>query len=530
MGLAAAAMGRAAGLRNRHVVDALSDGEPEDEPEGEEGEWRAGSELSSPNPHSIFGDADSNDEGSDGDEGDALSDEAEEEDDDDWSHLEVSGDALAEGFPSREALVGSDVCLMHAAYPGVALTTEGAIGWRGEVTEYSGHGQLVKVFGSWFPLNDDQLIRPVEPQEEPVAGVAEGSGDEGGAVDGCAAARSGGCARGRGRGRGRGGSRGRGQADGGAALLAKPPVPGVTELSRVAGPWLQGSTCIAIEVHVTGSAKAGAAAKRIVSISAQLALVDGAKAGNTSTHFHSYVSTDFANAGDAPSLMAEHGAVFVAEWMKAKDGFGAVGRRFIAWLRSVAPAKPKAVVLASWGGLDRSAAFAVLCAELRRHKLELPWTAPISLLDVERELRLTLRSPSCESLLSAATAVITSSPSRCAAALAAAGVANPRGSKRVSAEDASIAALRGQSPRLHGVRLLAGVLGDPGGLQTKRSAKVAAPLDLIWSWAGECRRADDSAAFTAACARLPARPAPLPLPLSPLGRRASHVGRAAAHG
>ena len=323
----------------------------------------------------------------------------------------------------------------------------------------------IKVFGSTFLLTDSTHVKPIVQRAEQGEAVGDGRGR--------------GRGRGRGCGGGRGGERGGGHGDTGRTaaveMPAKPAAPGVTELAKLARPWAKDALVIAIELRVSGGAKSSATSKRIVSLAAQLVHVDS-RAGGSPSHFHAYVASDFAFAGDATSLKAEHGAAFVDAWAKAKDDFSSVGPRFIAWLS--ARGAPSAVVLASWGGLDRSTpTFAVLCAELRRHSIDLPWSVPISLLDVERELRLTLRTPQASLLDAAEAACIGTTVARRDAALAAAGVSRARA-------ETSLALLRGQSSSLEGVRMLAGVLGDPAGLLIKRGDKVVVPLDTVWSWAG----------------------------------------------
>ena len=135
---------RAAGPRGQALPDDLSDGEPHEEYEGEEGEWRAASELSSPNPHSIFnGSNDTDSDSDDGEEEEEDLEEEEEEEEVDWSHLEVGADQLAENHPPYDELVGADVCVMAAAFaPDFELTTPGSVGWRGQVSDTSFSGPL----------------------------------------------------------------------------------------------------------------------------------------------------------------------------------------------------------------------------------------------------------------------------------------------------------------------------------------------------------------------------------------------------
>ena len=72
--------------------------------------------------------------------------------------------------------------------------------------------------------------------------------------------------------------------------------------------------------------------RRIVSLAAQRVLVDqrSGRPADAAATFHTYVATPFANAGDAPSLAAEHGAEFAAAWAAAKSLFGQSSQRALA--------------------------------------------------------------------------------------------------------------------------------------------------------------------------------------------------------
>ena len=74
-------------------------------------------------------------------------------------------------------MVGSDVCLLHAAYPDTPLQTPGAIGWRAQVTgkgrDKTTGATKVQVFGQWYGLENGSVIRPIEQLEE-----EEGEEDE----------------------------------------------------------------------------------------------------------------------------------------------------------------------------------------------------------------------------------------------------------------------------------------------------------------------------------------------------------------
>ena len=61
------------------------------------------------------------------------------------------------------SLRGSDVCVMAAAYPNVALVMRGAVGWRASVCAIRGRqgAEQVEVFGSWLALRNARYIQPV---------------------------------------------------------------------------------------------------------------------------------------------------------------------------------------------------------------------------------------------------------------------------------------------------------------------------------------------------------------------------------
>ena len=83
-----------------------------------------------------------------------------------WSEIEVTADDLIQDHPPPSELVGTDVCVMAAAYPTHAFSRSGAVGWRGLVTH--SRGGAVRVFGSWFRLADETFIKPIkEAEEEP---------------------------------------------------------------------------------------------------------------------------------------------------------------------------------------------------------------------------------------------------------------------------------------------------------------------------------------------------------------------------
>ena len=79
------------------------------------------------------------------------------------------------------ALVGSDVCILPAAFEGFPLR-EGSIGWRGQVTAKRGGGLAkaqVEIFGTYFSLLDRSKILPiVQPEEEEEAEDDEDGGED----------------------------------------------------------------------------------------------------------------------------------------------------------------------------------------------------------------------------------------------------------------------------------------------------------------------------------------------------------------
>ena len=79
----------------------------------------------------------------------------------------MTADTLAEAFSVYARLVGADVLIMETAFASeYVVTSQDAIGWRGEVTEVRGGSVAraqVKVFGSWFALSDTTRVRPIGP-------------------------------------------------------------------------------------------------------------------------------------------------------------------------------------------------------------------------------------------------------------------------------------------------------------------------------------------------------------------------------
>jgi hypothetical protein len=81
-------------------------------------------------------------------------------------------------YPPYSELVGSDVCVLAAAYPDAAERL-GAdrVGWRGAVSAKRGGGlrnAQVTVFGSWFALSDTTRLQPILQE----GGEDEGSSDD----------------------------------------------------------------------------------------------------------------------------------------------------------------------------------------------------------------------------------------------------------------------------------------------------------------------------------------------------------------
>ena len=58
---------------------------------------------------------------------------------------EVGSKELADAFMPVAALVGSDVCVLPAAFPGEKLKESGSVGWRGLVVSKRGSGKEVQV-------------------------------------------------------------------------------------------------------------------------------------------------------------------------------------------------------------------------------------------------------------------------------------------------------------------------------------------------------------------------------------------------
>ena len=127
---------------------------------------------SSPNPSPNPNQGAERAEEAEGEEDDNEDDEDDE--DDEGQEQEVLAEQLVTTFMPYASLVGSDVCVLSAAYPDTPLREEGAVGWRAQVARKRGGGAdlQVQVFGSWFLLHDAERISPV------VQGEAEGGEEE----------------------------------------------------------------------------------------------------------------------------------------------------------------------------------------------------------------------------------------------------------------------------------------------------------------------------------------------------------------
>ena len=104
---------------------------------------------------------------------DARGMDVDDDDDDegeevDGAALEVTKANLATEHPPYDELVGSDVCVLQAAYSGEQLQNRSAVGWRAQVTAKRGGPTRpqVSVFGSWFNLKDAATIAPIEQESD----------------------------------------------------------------------------------------------------------------------------------------------------------------------------------------------------------------------------------------------------------------------------------------------------------------------------------------------------------------------------
>ncbi|MGB1595393.1 MAG: hypothetical protein ACPIOQ_21710, partial [Promethearchaeia archaeon] len=84
----------------------------------------------------------------------------------DWSTIEVDETAFADAHPPIDKLQGSDVCVLHAAYPQYDLIKPGSVGWRAMVTRVW-RGKIEVSFGDWFAPDDTAYIRPIAQEAAP---------------------------------------------------------------------------------------------------------------------------------------------------------------------------------------------------------------------------------------------------------------------------------------------------------------------------------------------------------------------------
>jgi hypothetical protein len=104
-------------------------------------------------------------------ESDNASDSAEsvEAGPEEWAKWEVGSWATnGATFLPWANIVGSDVCVLPAAFPDSKLTRETTIGWRGIVQSKRGSAakdtQQIQVYGGWFKLRDQTRILPIKTE------------------------------------------------------------------------------------------------------------------------------------------------------------------------------------------------------------------------------------------------------------------------------------------------------------------------------------------------------------------------------
>ena len=82
---------------------------------------------------------------------------------------EVGRESIAERHLPYQALVGSDVCVLAAAWPQEKLIHPSSLGWRAEILAVRGKqsNRQVCVFNkkSWFLLSDTERILPIIQEE-----------------------------------------------------------------------------------------------------------------------------------------------------------------------------------------------------------------------------------------------------------------------------------------------------------------------------------------------------------------------------
>ena len=80
--------------------------------------------------------------------------------------VEVGEHEIAEVHQPWASIVGTDVCVLPAAFPRAPPPSEGMVGWRAEVQRKRGSAvkanQQVQLFGAWFALMDTDRILPME--------------------------------------------------------------------------------------------------------------------------------------------------------------------------------------------------------------------------------------------------------------------------------------------------------------------------------------------------------------------------------
>ena len=207
----------------------------------------------------------------------------------------------------------------------------------------------VKVFGTWFDLNDTAKIQPIqqveeEEDEEEGAMGAAGGGEGGEGGEGC---------------------------EGGEGIDPSPPER-LTQQTMGTAKWAALACCIQIDARLSGTATGGRE-PRIISLAASH--VAGGKVLAT---FHEYIKID--QSADAAAVRGVHGLDFLALQERASDSFKAVGSRWIDWLRT-RTGSANAATLVTAGGL-KGGVYSVLASELARASLELPSTVAWTVLDL----------------------------------------------------------------------------------------------------------------------------------------------------
>ena len=207
----------------------------------------------------------------------------------------------------------------------------------------------IKVFGTWFDLNDMVKIQPIQQAEE----EEEEEGDEE-EEEGAMGAGGGG--------------------EGGEGTEGTDPSPPerLTQQTMGTAKWAASACCIKIDARLSGTATGGRE-PRIISLAAS-----HIASGKVLASFHEYIKID--QSADAAAVRGVHGLDFLTLQERASNSFKVVGSNWIDWLRTrVGSAKTATLVTA--GGL-KGGAYAVLASELARASLELPSTAAWTVLDL----------------------------------------------------------------------------------------------------------------------------------------------------